>query len=151
MGLIDRGYRRDSNGNLIPPDGKSNREIHKETSIDVEVFLKKSYEESVYSINRQVSNEQITENEALSPEERMRFAQKMAETIQFATEGYKSNTNIEYFDSSQNTYHYPGKDFDFSKKESTASNKNNSITSGLKQKLKKRIQKTKTFLKINPK
>jgi len=151
MGLLDRGYRRDSNGNLILPDEKVTREIHKETYIDVEARVKKSYEDGINSINKPFSNVQITENKEVSPEERMRFAQKMVENIRFATEGYDSNINIEYFNSNENEYHYSGKDFDLSKKETTASNINSSVTSGLKQKLKKEYKKIEKLLKIKSK
>ena len=56
-----------------------------------------------------------TTNKHVTPEEKMEFAKRMMARTKFATNGFESNTNIEYINSKNNHYNYNKKSNSFHK------------------------------------
>jgi hypothetical protein len=94
MGVADR-YGRDKNGNVI----RDGEDLSKKRAgfVDIDVFIQQSYAQAVKNQNGQrlVKKERIV----------------TSQDIRFAKEGYAANNKVDYIDTKNNQYKYPGKDY----------------------------------------
>jgi hypothetical protein len=109
---IDK-YSRNKKGDIIR-DGE-NLSNKKKPSIDIETFIQTSYSEAV----RRQNNGQVEIKQQRTV---------TTQDIRFAKEGYQSNTRVEYIDTKNNQYNFPGSDHVYPKDKTMESTKPSMIS-----------------------